>query len=196
MQHTRTYGPATNGSYDGTNPGLASFDLPHVYWDEIRFIGDNANVADATDFLVESISGLPDRPELGGDTATGSGTKIPVKGGNWFMYNNYTAATSAESRLLRRSGRKPQGRRNIVGQYCIVKNPDGSYTANYTINPTITIGGFVYDIVVLDTHLSIKDSASSFTGSPGTDDNADFNVSFTDPDGVFKVFAHFSLDYV
>ena len=68
------------GSYDGTNPGLASFDLPNVYWDEIRFIGDNADVADATDFLVESISGDAERPELGGDSATGSGTKISVQG--------------------------------------------------------------------------------------------------------------------
>ena len=38
---------------------------------------------------MESISGLPDRPELGGDSATGSSsTKISSKG-NWFMFNSY-----------------------------------------------------------------------------------------------------------
>ena len=44
----------------------------------------------------------------------------------------------------------------IVGKYCIVNNGDGTYTAKYTLNPTITIGGFEYGITVIKPHLSIK----------------------------------------
>ena len=71
LQDSSVYGPAGTGSYDGTDPGRVSFTLENVYWDEIRFIGNSANVEDASDFLVESISGVSNRPELGGDSATG-----------------------------------------------------------------------------------------------------------------------------
>ena len=55
----------------------------------------------------------------------------------------------------------------------------------------------MYDIVVLNSHLSINtNNTNNFTGSPGTDDNADFGVPFPDADGQFKVFAHFTIDYV
>ena len=145
LQDSSVYGPANTGSYDGTNPGRASFDLPNVYWDEIRFIGDNENVADATDFLVESISGVADRPELGGDSATGSGTKIPSKGGNWFMFNSYPEDVGGDNCFDVQAG-NPKDGVNIVGEYCIVNNRDGTFTATYDIDDTITIGGFEYDI--------------------------------------------------
>ena len=172
-----------------------SFNLPNVRWDEIRFIGYNANVADATDFLVESISGVP-VPEAGGDTATGSGTRILAKGGNWFMYNTYpevVGGVPGDNCYDLQAGNPNVGAK-IVGHYCITDNGNHTYTATAFINPTITIGGFVYGITVLNSHLSIKNPTQTFTGSPGTDDNADFGVAF--PDGVFKVFAHFELDYV
>ena len=53
-----TQGPAGNGAYGGGNPGFYTFPLGDVCWDEIRFLGDNANVADATDYLVEGIADL------------------------------------------------------------------------------------------------------------------------------------------
>ena len=191
------YGPATTGSYDGTNPGRASFNLPNVYWNEIRFIGNSAAVADASDFLVESISGVSNRAELGGDSATGSSsTKISSKG-NWFMFNSYPADFAGDNCVDVQAGNPKLLGANIVGNYCIVANGNGTYTANYTINPTITIGGFVYGITVLNSHLSIStNNSNNFTGSPGTDDNADFGVPFPDADGQFKVFAHLTLDYV
>ena len=188
------YGPANTGEYSNTNSGRASFDLPNKYWDEIRFIGDDANVADATDFLVESVSGY-ERPELGGDTATGSGTKIASKG-NWFMFNSYPAEFAGDNCVDLQAGNPKLGA-NIVGHYCIVSNGGGFYTATYEIDDTITIGDFEYDIVVLNEHLSISTgNTNNFTGSPGTDDNQDFGVPFSDADGQFKVFAHFAIDYV
>jgi len=193
LQDSTVYGPVNNGSYPAT-AGEATFNLPGVYWDEIRFIGDNANVADATDFLVESVSGY-DRPELGGDSATGSGTKIASKG-NWFMYNSYLADFAGDNCVDIQAGNPKLGA-NIVGEYCIVNNGNGTFTATYDIDDTIAIGDFEYDIVVLNEHLSInQNNTNNFTGSPGTDDNRDFNVPFTDSDGMFKVFAHFTLDYV
>jgi hypothetical protein len=196
-QDSSVYGPANTGEYSSTNPGRHEFTLPNVYWDEIRFIGDNANVADATDFLVESVSGY-DRPELGGATATGSGTRIPSKGGNWFMYNTYPEVGGDNCFDLQAGN--PKDGINIVGEYCIVNNGGGMYTATYDIDDTITVGGFEYDIVVLNEHLAINTNTNTntFTGSPGTDDNKDFGVPFldTDGDGKFKVFAHFAIDYV
>lgn len=53
-----TQGPAGNGAYGGGNPGFYTFPLGDVCWNEIRFLGDNANVADATDYLVEGIADL------------------------------------------------------------------------------------------------------------------------------------------
>jgi hypothetical protein len=193
QQDSSVYGPANTGEYSSTNPGRAPFDLPDVYWDEIRFIGDDANVADATDFLVESVSGY-DRPELGGDTATGSGTRISSKGGNWFMYNSYPEANGGDNCFDLQAG-NPKAGINTVGEYCIVNNGAGTYTATYDIDDTITVGGFEYDIVVLNEHLAISNT-NTFTGSPGTDDNQDFGVAFSDADGIFKVFAHVAIDYV
>ena len=87
LQDSPVYGPAVTGSYDGTNPGLVSFDLENVYWDEIRFIGDSTNVADL---------GLPGGVHLRRPHARARrrqrhrfpSTKISSKG-NWFMFNSY-----------------------------------------------------------------------------------------------------------
>ena len=190
-----TFGPAANGSYSSENDGLAEYGLPDIYWDEIRFLGADGEVADATDFLVEFVSGYV-RPELGGDSATGSGTLIKTKG-TWFMYNNYPADFAGDGCVEIQAGNPKDGVRT-VGEYCIA--PTGvpnQYVAEYLIEPTTTFGDFAYDIVVLKEHLAISyTNTNSFTGSPGTDDNADWGVPFTDADGLFKVFAHFSLDYI
>ena len=61
----------------------------------------------------------------------------------------------------------PKNGIQTVGQYCIVNNGNGTFTANYTMNPTITIGGFVYDIVVLNSHLSIsQNDTNNVHGKP------------------------------
>lgn len=190
LQDSSVYGPAPTGSYSAVNPGRWTFDLPDFYWDEIRFVGVAANVADASDFLVEFVSGY-DRPELGGDTATGSGTRILPKG-TWFMYNEYTGPGNTCFDL---QAGNPKDGVKIVGEYCIVDNGDGYYTATYDIDESITIGDFEYDIVVLKEHLAVSDSLN-FTAVPGSDDNQDFGVQFFDGDGHFYVFAHFSIDYV
>ena len=190
LQDSNVYGPVDTGDYPAS-AGRHEFNLPNVYWDEIRFIGDDANVADATDFLVEFISGY-DRPELGGDSATGYGDRILPKG-NWFMYNSYPE-TGGDNCYAIQAGNPKDGIRT-VGEYCIVNNGNGTFTATYDIDDTITIGGFVYDIVVLNEHLAIQNT-NTFKAIPGTDDNADFGVPFADADGMFKVFAHFTLDYV
>ena len=191
LQDSSIYGPVNNGSYPAT-AGEATFNLPNVYWDEIRFIGDNANVADATDFLVEYISGLPDRPEfVPGATATGVGATILPKG-NWFMSNHYTTPPGGEQCFDLQAG-NPKNGPNIVGEYCIVANGDGTYTANYHFDP-VTIGGFQYEVVVLNEHLAISNTMN-FTGVPGADDNQDFGVPFTDANGDFYVFAHFSIGF-
>ena len=160
LQDSSVYGPATTGSYDGTNPGRVSFDLPDVYWDEIRFIGDDATVADASDFLVESISGVPDRPELGGDSATGSPAP---RSRPRAATGSCTTATRTRwwGNCFDLQAGNPKLGANIVGEYCIVNNGDGTFTATYDLDDTITIGGFEYDIEVLNAHLSIKDSVNT-----------------------------------
>ena len=55
---------------------------------------------------------------------------------------------------------------------------------------------FEYDIVVLNSHLLDQEPEPNVHGKPGTDDNQDFGVAFADAYGQFKVFAHFTLDYV
>ena len=184
LQYSHVDGPVNNGSYPATD-GSATFKLPDVYWDEIRFIGNDAGVADATDFLVEYISGLPDRPEfVPGATATGAGTQIQAK--NWFMYNQYTGG----HQCFDLQAGNPKNGDNIVGQYCIDPAGVGQYVATYHFDP-VTIGGFQYEVVVLKEHLAIRDT---FTGSPGTDDNQDFGVPFT-ATAPFNVFAHFSIGF-
>ena len=191
LQYSHVYGPASTGAYSSTNPGRATFNLPNLYWDEIRFIGDNANVADATDFLVEYVSGLPDRPEFVPDaTATGNGTKIlPTSKSNWFMWNQYTGGYQC---FALQAG-NPKTGVNIVGQYCIDQVGVNQYEATYHFDP-VTIGGFQYEVVVLNEHLAISDTLN-FTAVPGQDDNHDFNVPFSDADGNFYVFAHFSIGF-
>jgi hypothetical protein len=187
LQDSRVYGPAPTGAYSSTNPGRWTFDLPNFYWDEIRFIGDDANVADATDFLVEYVSGLPDRPEFVPDaTATGAdGTQI-ITTKNWFMYNVYTGG----HQCFGLQAGNPKNGSNIVGEYCIDPYGVGQFVATYHFDP-VTIGGFVYQVVVLKEHLAI---GGPFTGSPGTDDNQDFGVPFT-ATAPFNVFAHFSIGF-
>jgi hypothetical protein len=193
LQDSTIYGPVNNGSYPAT-AGEATFTLPNVYWDEIRFIGNDAGVADATDFLVESISGLPDRPEfVPGATATGAGpdgTQILNKG-SWFMYNTYDTPPGGEQCFDLQAGNPKMGI-NIVGQYCITPLGGGQYEATYHFDP-VTIGGFEYQVVVLNEHLAISDTMD-FTAVPGQDDNQDFGVPFS-ADGNFYVFAHFSIGF-
>ena len=132
LQDSSVYGPASTGSYDGTNPGRVSFTLPNVYWDEIRFIGNSANVADASDFLVESISGVSNRPELGGDSATGFRHQDP---GPRAATGSCTTATRqhgcVRTTALTFRPETPRTGANIVGEYCIVNNGNGTYTATY-----------------------------------------------------------------
>lgn len=187
LQDSTIYGPVNNGSYPAT-AGEATFTLPNVYWDEIRFIGNDAGVADATDFLVESISGLPDRPEfVPGATATGNGTAILNKG-SWFMYNQYTGG----HQCFDLQAGNPKIGANIVGEYCIDPAGVGQYVATYHFDP-VTIGGFEYQVVVLNEHLAISNTPN-FTAVPGQDDNQDFGVPFS-ATAPFSVFAHFSIGF-
>jgi hypothetical protein len=54
---TETITSSGNGAYSSSNPGFFTFNLDSgIKFDEIKFLGDDAHVADATDFLVESIT--------------------------------------------------------------------------------------------------------------------------------------------
>ena len=87
----------------------------------------------------------------------------------------------------------PKNGPNIVGEYCIAPRGITQYVATYHFD-TVTIGGFEYEVVVLNEHLAISDT-ESFTAVPGQDDNQDFGVPFTDDNGQFYVFAHFSIGF-
>jgi len=103
-----------------------------------------------------------------GDSATGLGEKIKSKG-TWFMYNIY--GEDGAFWWYIQAG-KPKNGLNIIGDYWIEINPDGSYTAKYW---------FEEGFGVVDEHLAISDNMD-FTAAPGRDDNADFYVPFVDPD--------------
>jgi len=132
-------------------------------------------------------------PCIEDDSATGMGTRIKLKG-TWFMYNYYR---DSGTECYPIQAGNPKNGINTIGQYCIVDNGNGTYTAEYTINPTITINGWIYDIVVVEEHLAIS-PAMSFTAVPGQDDNADFFVPFDEFISLsrgFYVFAHFEVEY-
>ena len=117
----------------------------------------------------------------GEDSATGLGTPIQSDGSPWFMYNEY----SGDSSSYDIQAGNPKNGENIIGSYQVTRNYDGTYTVTYNFD-----GGFV----VVDQHLAISDSMN-FTASPGTDDNQNFGEAFSDGDGSFFIFAHFSVAY-
>ena len=126
-----------------------------------------------------------------GDTATGMGEKIKEKG-KWFMYNVYPDDFFGVDRwdVDIQAGNPKDGKNiNMIGYYSIEENADGSYTAEYYIDPSF---------VVVEEHLAIQDDYHDFTAAPGKDDNANFYEPFDDPDenndGKFYVFAHFAVE--
>lgn len=129
-------------------------------------------------------------PYIGGDTATGMGGKILPKG-TWFMYNRYTGGDKVYYDI---QAGNPKNGTNFIGTYWIEDLGDGNFVANYDIDETIEMNGYIYDIVVVDEHLGISNSMS-FQAKPGQDDNADFGVPFYDEDGEFYIFAHFAVEY-
>ncbi len=123
-----------------------------------------------------------------GDTATGDGSKILSKG-TWFMYNEYN---NGPATFDIQAG-NPKDGINIIGTFTVSK--DGNmYTIDYDIDETIEKNGYIYHIIVEDEHLGISDTMN-FKAIPGQDDNQDFGVPFEDMDGMFKIFAHFSVRY-
>jgi hypothetical protein len=115
------------------------------------------------------------------DSATGLGTPINPDGNPWFMYNTYDGTSSSYDI----QAGNPNNGQNIIGSYQVTNNGDGTYTVNYTID-----GGSA----VVNEHLGISNEPN-FTGKPGQDDKQDFGVPFSDPDGSFYIFAHFSVAY-
>ena len=117
----------------------------------------------------------------GEDSATGLGTPIQSDGSPWFMYNEY----SGDSSPYDIQAGNPKNGENIIGSYQVTHNADGTYTVTYNFD-----GGFA----VVDQHLAISDSMN-FTAKPGQDDNQNFGEAFSDGDGSFFIFAHFSVVY-
>jgi hypothetical protein len=132
------------------------------------------------------------------DSQTGFGERIKPKG-TWFMYQTYTDPdpTTMQPDVCYpvQAGNPADGVR-IIGEYCITDLGGGQYVVNYDLDATIHLGAWTYDILVPVEHLGIDNQAPmSFTANPGTDDNADFGVPFSDSDGMFYVFAHFEVVY-
>ena len=141
-----------------------------------------------------------------GETIAGLGyTKSPyntgntnfayIKKGTWFMYltvnNDIADGTFKEFDLQLGT---PKTGLVDVGDVRITRSGT-KYTVTYLMEPTINVKGYVYSINVIDEHLGIDlIGGMSFTGSAGRDDNGDFGVSFTDPDGKFYVFPHFGVE--
>ncbi len=120
------------------------------------------------------------------DSATGLGDPILSKG-NWFMYNYYCDFDQEFVYYAIQAGNPKNGNINIIGDFWIQKNGDGSFTADYDIDPTF---------VVVDEHLGIDNYiiTMDFKAKPGKDDNQDFGVPFDDEDGCFLIFAHFAVE--
>jgi len=112
------------------------------------------------------------------DSATGSGSTIGDEGG-WFMYNDYPVGP------FEIQAGNPANGDNIIGSFDVIDNLDGTFTVTYEMNA---------GVIVVEEHLSISDDPN-FTGKPGQDDNQDFGVPFSDADGSFSIFAHFSVIY-
>ena len=82
---------------------------------------------------------------------------------------------------------------NIIGNYCVEDNGDGTFTATYKFDDTIKKDGWIYDIVVGDKHLAISQTMD-FTGAPGRDANVVWGEPF-EADTPFFIFAHFEVNY-
>jgi len=130
-------------------------------------------------------------PRLKGDSATGLGMRI-WRRGKWCMYNVYNERLERTGPYYIQAG-NPRGGINIIGSYWIENLGGGWYAAYYQFDEVV-VNGWVYDIIVLEEHLSIR-NFPWFTGAPGRDDNADFGVPFYDEDGAFYIFAHFEVEY-
>lgn len=138
-------------------------------------------------------------PELGTKTATGMGERI-LKKGTWFMYNTYTDSNLSTPGndltfdiQLNNPAVYPN---NTIGTYTVEDMGGGMYNVTYALDPdyTTTIGGWVYEVEVVATHLGISNSMT-FTANPAIDDNQDFGEPFSDSDGTFNVFAHFVVGF-
>src|SRR4030066_326627 len=131
--------------------------------------------------------------DVEGDDVTGVGTRIDPAG-NWFMYNYFDRVTVTQYFDLQVGN--PEHGEKIIGSYWIEYDGDGWCSAGYSIDDPIEIDGWLYNIVVVDEHLSHSD-IMDFTGDPVTDDNANFGeyMAFIDDDGHFYVFAHFTVEY-
>lgn len=124
---------------------------------------------------------------FGPDTATGWGIPILPKG-NWFMYNYY-CEVDEEFVFYNIQAGNPKNGKNIIGYFSIQDNGDGTFTAEYYIDPTFVV---VEEHLGIDIYISTMD----FKAKPGQDDNQDFGVPFSDEDGCFLIFAHFAVECV
>ena len=131
-------------------------------------------------------------PHVEGDDVTGVGDRIHPEG-NWFMYNYFDGVTVTQYFDLQAGN--PEHGENIIGTYWIEYHGDGWYGIYYTIDDTVEIDGWLYNVIVTEEHLS-HSGAIDFTGDPAVDDNADFGVymGFIEA-GHFYVFAHLTIEY-
>jgi hypothetical protein len=116
-----------------------------------------------------------------GDSATGVGTPINVKG-TWFMYNTYNGGTQTYNIVAG----NPKNGENIIGSYMVTTNEAGQVI----VIPTFNAG-----INVTAEHLAVSDKKFT-SASPGKLDNADYGVPITPPStGTIYIFAHFEVQY-
>ena len=179
--------------------GVTLVDITEDVYNMASSVGTYNNNTDGYD--LDAIRAYKYEPWRFNDTATGcdneedgTGDKILTKG-TWFMYNevNFAVTDEVELTFPIQAG-NPKDGVNIIGEYTVTNNGDGTYTVDYEIDDTIEMNGYIYDISVISEHLGISDTMS-FTAKPGQDDNQDFGVEFDDVDGVFYIFAHFAVEY-
>lgn len=128
-----------------------------------------------------------------GDSATVAGTRILSKG-SWFMFAQVDLSLCGEQRFDIQAGNPADGI-NVIGEFIVTCIGDGTYVVTYDVDKTVEMNGYVYDIVVMGPgELAIKDGTFA-TAKPGLEDNQDFGVPFTDADGMFKMFAHITVQY-
>ncbi|MCX6004914.1 MAG: hypothetical protein NT082_04505 [Chloroflexi bacterium] len=113
-------------------------------------------------------------------SATGLGTPILPKG-TWFMYNTYDGGSGSYDIQLG----NPKNGQDIIGSYQVMNNGDGTYTVTYNLDQGVKVDS---------AHLSVSNSPN-FTAKPGQDANQSFGVPFSDANGQFYIFAHFSVEY-
>ncbi|MHB1457024.1 MAG: hypothetical protein ACYC0V_08935 [Armatimonadota bacterium] len=135
-------------------------------------------------------------PSIGNASATGMGLRIKPKG-TWFMYNTYNGGLDGPSATYDIQAGNPNGLTitNKIGTFTIINNGSGSFTATANIDKTITINGWIYEINVLGAQLAVSDTMN-FTANPGMDDNQDFGIPFSDANGNFLIFAHFTVEFL